>query len=154
MKLLRLTAIKKIHTRCPVFQRPLNCRIVCGTPFPTNLWVPIFSKNLPGTGIMYYTFFPLRSPTFCHILMLPGGVRHPSFVFNRQRVRVPGRSPLHNYQTEGTGTWQVPHRYPTFASGHRLVPPPANIKQIARAAGKQHPLNMGTWLGFLFWPRP
>ena len=75
------------------FQRPFNCRVVCGTPFSKNLWVPIFSKNLPGTGIMYHTFSPLRSPTFCHILREPGGLRHPSFVVNRQRVRAPGRSP-------------------------------------------------------------
>ena len=90
---LRVTAIKKIHTGYPVFQRPLNCRVVCGTPFSKHLWVPIFSKNLPGTGIMYHTFFPHRSPAFCHILRVPGGVRHPSFVFSRQRVRAPGRSP-------------------------------------------------------------
>ena len=89
---VRVTAIKKSTLGAQFFQRPLNCRVVCGTPFSKNLWVPIFSKNLPGTGIMYHTIFPLRSPTFCHILRVPGGVRHPSFVVIRQRVRAPGRS--------------------------------------------------------------
>ena len=92
---IRVMAIKKIHTRCPVtfFQSSLTCRVVCGTPFLKNIWVPIFSKNLPGTSSMYHTFSPLRSPTFCHIIRVPGGVRHPSFVFIRQRVQAPGKSP-------------------------------------------------------------
>ena len=100
---------KKSTLDAQFFQRPLSCRAVCGTAFLKNIWVPvpIFSKNLPGTGSMYHTFFPLRSPTFCHILMVPGGVRHPSFVFIRQRVREPGRS-------------RIDH--PTFTSGHRLIP--------------------------------
>ena len=84
---LRVMAIKKSSLGAQFFQRPLNCRVVCGTPFKKNIWVPIFSKNLPGTGSMYHTFSLLRSPTFCHILRVPGGVRHPSFVFIRQRVR-------------------------------------------------------------------
>ena len=105
--LLRVMAIKKSTLDGQFFQRPLNCRVVCGTPFKKNIWVPIFSKNLPDTGSMYHTFFPLRSPTFCHILRVPGGVRHPSFVFIRQRVQAPGRS-------------RIDH--PTFTSGHRLVP--------------------------------
>ena len=119
---LRVMAIKKIHTRCPVFQRPLNCRVVCGAPFLKNIWVPIFSKNLPDTGSMYHTFFPPRSPTFCHILRVPGRVRHPSFVFIRQRVQAPGRSPciIIRQRVRGPGRSRIDH--PTFISGHRLVP--------------------------------
>ena len=57
--------------------------------------MPIFSKNLPSTGIMYHALFPLRSSTFCHIFWAPGagGVRHSSFVVIRHRVRAPDRSP-------------------------------------------------------------
>ena len=107
-------AIKKIHTRCPDFSRPLNCRVLCGTSFLKNIWVPIFSKNLPGTSSMYHTFFPLRSPTFCQILRVPGGVRHPSFVFIRQRVRAPGRSPciIIRQRVREPGRSRIDH--PTF----------------------------------------
>ena len=86
-------AIKKSTLGAQFFQRPLNCRVVCGTPFLKNICVPIFSKNMLDTGSMYHTSFLLRSPTFCHILRALGGVKHPSFVFIRQRVQAPGRSP-------------------------------------------------------------
>ena len=85
-------AIKKSTLGAQFFQRPLSCRAVLSTPFLKNIWVPLFSENLPGTGIMYQAFFPLRSPTFCHIFRVPSGVRYPSFVVIRQRVRAPGRS--------------------------------------------------------------
>ena len=119
---LRVMATKKSTLGAQFFQRPLNCRVVCGTPFLKNIWVPIFSKNLPGTSSMYHTFFPLRSPTFCHILRVPGGVRHPSFVFIRQRVRAPGRSPciIIRQRVREPGRSCIDH--PTFTSGHRLVP--------------------------------
>ena len=115
-------AIKKSTLGAQFYQRPLNCRVVLGTPFLKNVWVPIFSKNLPGTGIMYDAFFPLRSPTFCHIFRVPGGVRHPSFVFIRQRVRAPGRSPciIIRQKLREPGRSRIDH--PNFTSGHRLVP--------------------------------
>ena len=121
-QLIRVMAIKKSTLGAPFFQRPFNCRVVCGTPFLKNIWVPIFSKNLPGIGSMYHTFFPLRSPTFCHILRVPGGVRHPSFVFIRQRVQAPGRSPciIIRQRVREPGRSRIDH--PTFTSGHRLVP--------------------------------
>ena len=84
--------------------------------------VPIFSKNLLGTGIMYHAFFPLRFPTFYHIFRVPGGVRHPSFVVIRQRVRAPGRSPciiIRKKLREPGSSW-IDHL--TFTSGHWLVP--------------------------------
>ena len=120
--LLRVMVIKKSTLGAQFFPRPLNCRVVCGTPFKKNIWVPIFSKNLPGTGSMYHTFCRLRSPTFCHILRVPGGVRHHSFVFIRQRVRAPGRSPciIFRQRVREPGRSRVDH--PTFTSGHRLVP--------------------------------
>ena len=66
----------------------------CVVPFSKkNIWVSIFSKHLPGTGIMYHAFHFLRSPTLCHIFRVPAGVRHPTFVVIRQRVRAPRRSP-------------------------------------------------------------
>ena len=138
-------AIKKsMPLGAQFFQRLLNCRVVCGTLFLKNIWVPIFSKNLQGTDIMYHAFLPLRSPTFCHIFMVPGVVRHPSFVVIRQRVRAPGRSPLIIIRQilREPGRSHIDH--PTFTSGHRLVPLPENIKQIARVAGKYHPLKRGT----------
>ena len=153
-------AIKKsMPLGAQFFQRLLNCRVVCGTLFLKNIWVPIFSKNLQGTDIMYHAFLPLRSPTLCHIFMVPGVVRHPSFVVIRQRVRAPGRSPLIIIRQilrepgrspliiirqilREPGRSHIDH--PTFTSGHRLVPLPENIKQIARVAGKYHPLKRGT----------
>ena len=118
---VRVMAIKKTTLGAQFFQRPLNCRVVCGTPFLKNIWVPIFSKNLPGTGNMYHTFFPLRSPTFCHILRVPG-VRHPSFVFIRQRVQTPGKSSciIIRQRVREPGRSRIDH--PTFTSGHWLVP--------------------------------
>ena len=118
----RVMAIKKPTLGAQFFQRPLNCRVVCGTPFLKNIWVPIFSKHLPGTGIMYYAFSPFRSPTFCHIFRVPGGVRHPSFVVIRQRVRAPGRSPciVIRQKVREPGRSCMDHL--TFTSGHRLVP--------------------------------
>ena len=114
--------IKKSTLGVQFFQRPLNCRVVCGTPFLKNIWVPIFSKNLPGNGSMYHTFFPLRSPTFCHILRVSGGERHPSFVFIRQRVQAPGKSPciIIRQRAREPGRSRIDH--PTFTSGHWLVP--------------------------------
>ena len=121
-------------------------------PFFLNVWVHIFSKNLPGTGIMYHAFLSLRSPTICHILRVPGGVRHPTFVVIRQRVRAPVRSPsivirqrvrepgrspciiMRQRAREpgrshciiiGQRVWEPgrsPIDHPTFTSGHRLVP--------------------------------
>ena len=126
------------------FQRPLNCQVVCGTPFLKNIWVPIFSKNLPGTGIMYDAFFPVRSPTFCHIFRVPGGMRHPSFVVIRRRVRAPGRSPCiiirQKVLEPGRSRIRLPHFYQWLPAST----PSANIKQIARVAGKYHPLKRGT----------
>ena len=115
-------AIKKSTIGAQFFQRPLNCWVLCGTPFLNNIWVAIFSKNLPGTSSMYHTFSPLRSPTFCHILRVPGGVRHPSFVFIRQRVRALGRSPciITRQRVWEPGRSCIDH--PTFTSSHRLVP--------------------------------
>ena len=80
------------------------------------LWVPIFS-------IMCHAFLPLRSPTLCHTFRVPGGVRHPSFVVIRQRVRAPGRSPciIIRQRVREPGRSRIDH--PTFTSGHRLVPP-------------------------------
>ena len=114
-------AIKKSTLGAQFFQRPLNCRVLCGTPFLKNIWVPIISENLSGTSSMYHTFFPLRSPTFCHILRVPGGVTHPSFVFIRQRVRASGRSPciIIKQGVREPGRSRIDHR--TFTSGHRLV---------------------------------
>ena len=108
-KHLRVMTIKKFVQGAQLFQRPLNCRVVCGTLFSENIWVPIFSKNLPDTGIMYHAFLSLRSPTLCRLFRVVGGVRHLSFVVIRQRVREPGRSRKN---------------HPYFTSGHRLVPHP------------------------------
>ena len=126
---------------------------LCVVPlFKKKIWVPVFSKNLPGTGSMYHAFFPLRSPTFCHILRVPGGVRHPSFVFIRQRIQAPGRSPciIIRQRVREPGRSRIDH--PTFTSDQR--PPagtlPANIKQITRAAGKYHPLKWVPSMDFSF----
>ena len=133
----RVMALKKSTLGAQFFQRPPNCQVVLGTPFLKNIWVPIFSKNLPGTDIMYHAFFALRSPTFCHIFRVPDGVRHLSFVvirqtvrapdrsrciIIRQRVREPGRSPciVIRQRVREPGRSRINH--PTFTSGHRLVP--------------------------------
>ena len=119
---LRVMTIKKSTLGVQFLQRPLNCRVVCGTPFLKNIWLPIFSKSLPGTSIIYHAFFPLRSPTFCHIFRVPCGVRHPSFVVIRQRVRAPGKSPyvIIRQKVREPGRSRIDH--PTFTSGHWLVP--------------------------------
>ena len=114
--------IKKSTLGAQFFQRPLNCRVVCGTLFLKNIWVPIFSKNLPGTGIMRYAFLPIRSPELCHIFRVPVGVRHPSFVVIKQKVRAPGRFPciIIRQSVWEPGRSHIDH--PTFTSGHQLVP--------------------------------
>ena len=56
--------IKKSTLGAQYFQIPPNCRVVCGTPFLKYISVPIFSKNLPGTGIMYDAFFLLDPQHF------------------------------------------------------------------------------------------
>ena len=119
---LGLWPLKKSTLGAQFFQRPHNCRVVLGIPFLKNIWVPIFSKNLLGAGIMYHAFFHLRSPTFCHIFRVPSGVRHPSFVVIRQRVRAPGRSPciIIRQKLREPGSSCIDH--PTFTSSHWLVP--------------------------------
>ena len=125
----------------PVFSTTTSLPVVCGTLFLKNIWVSIFSKNLPGTGIMYHAFLPLRSPTLCHIFRVPGGVRHPSFVIIRQRVRAPGRSPciIIRQRVRESGRSRIYHPCGPLASI-----PPGNTKQIAWVAGKYHPLKGGT----------
>ena len=135
----RVMATKRSTLGAQCFQRLLNCRVVLGTPF-----LKIFSKNLPDTDIMYHAFFPLRSPTFCHIFRVPCGVRDPSVVVIRQRVRAPGRSSCIIIWQKLWEPDRSPIDHPTFTSGHRLVPTPANIRPIPRVAGEYHPLKMGT----------
>ena len=117
-----MTSHKKSILGAQVFQRPLNCRIVCGTLFLKHVWVPIFSKNLPGTGIMHHAFLPLNPQHFVIFFRVPGGVRHLSFVVIRQRVRAPGRSPciIIRQRVREPDRSRIGH--PTFTSGHRLVP--------------------------------
>ena len=148
---IRVMAIKKSTLGAQFFQRPLNCRVVLGTPFSKNIWMPIFSKNLPGTDIMYHACFALRSPTFCHVFRVPGGVRHLSFVVIRQRVRAPDRSPCIITRQRVREPGRVPHKSP-FSYFYQQPPattPPAKMKQIARVAAKYHPLKNG-YLAWIF----
>ena len=117
----RVMAIKKSTLGAQFFQRPFNCRVVCGTLLK-NIWVPIFFKNLPATGIMYHVFLSLRSPTLCQIFRVPGDVRHPTYVVVRQRVRAPGRFPCIIIRQRVRGPGKSPSDHPTVTSGHRLAP--------------------------------
>ena len=119
---IRVMAIKKIHTRCPAFSKTTSLPGVLGTPFLKNIWVPMFSKNLPGTDIMYHAFFALRSPTFCHIFRVPGGVSDLSFVVIRQRIRAPDKSPCIIIRQGVREPGRSCINHPTFTSGHWLVP--------------------------------
>ena len=98
-----------------------------------------FPKICRTSSIMYHAFLPFRSPTFCHIFRVPGGVRQPSFVFIRQRIRAPGRSPCIIIRQK-----KVPHRSPYLYQRPPASSPPANIKQIARVACKYHRLKRDT----------
>ena len=151
---IKVMAIKKSTLGAQFFQRLLNCRIVCGTPFLKNIWVPIFFKICQAPALCTIPFSLLDPQHFVISSRVPGGVRHPSFVFIRQRVRAPGRSPCIIIRQRVREPGRSPTDHPTFTSGHQLVPPPANIKQIAGAAGKYNSLKMGTKHGFFFWPCP
>ena len=119
---LRVMAIKKSTLGAQFFKDHLTAGLCVVPLFKRDIWVPIFSKNLLSTSIMYHAFFPLRSPTFCHTFRVLGGVKHPSFVVIRQRVQAPGRSPciIIRQKVWEPGTSHTDH--PTFTSGHQLVP--------------------------------
>ena len=99
---------------------------------------PYFLKTCRAPAVCTIPF-SLLDPQ--HFVISSGWCEAPFFCVHQTEGTGTWYVPLHNNQTEVTGTWQVPHRSPYFYQRPPAGTLSANMKQIARAAGKYHPLK-------------